>query len=85
MKKLFFKRLGNLLFLSLLLSSGVSCTMLRSNNDLNLHKKYFVDHLNPRPRDHAHGQGILTGRVRADRPPVGRTAGRARVRGHRPP
>ena len=45
MKKLFFKRLGNLLFLSLLLSSGVSCTMLRSNHDLNLHKKYFVDHL----------------------------------------
>ena len=45
MKKVFFKRLGNLLFLSLLLSSSVSCTMLRSNNDLNLHKKYFVDHL----------------------------------------
>ena len=45
MTKIFFKRLGNLLFLSLLLSSSVSCTMSRSNNDLNLHKKYFVDHL----------------------------------------
>ena len=60
MKKVFFKRLGNLLFLSLLLSSSVSCTMLRSNNDLNLHKKYFVDHLDGRPISKANGDNAIT-------------------------
>ncbi len=41
----FLKKLGNLLLLCLLLSSSVSCAMVRSNNELTLHKKFFVEHL----------------------------------------